>query len=196
MAGACLAVGSLLAVPVGNGAESASRIIDRTTVCQMPGEGYPDSTRFMTVSAQPGPPWISVSNGPSFALRASIRTGPGGRKTTGSVALSRTECTPANSRVRFSTAGLREGRAAPGSSYRCNVPSAVLVRVRASFRRPTGFSRDPLTPSVVLARGRIATGYLSVTALGGRKPFVFASVNDASGKARLFVAPSRCRAGP
>jgi hypothetical protein len=191
---ACLAVGSLLAVPVGNSAESASRIIDRTSVCQMPGEGFPDATRFMSVSAQPGPPWISVTNGPSFELRASVRTRAGGRKTTGSVSLSRTECTPTRVRVPLSTSGLREGRAAPGRSYRCDVPSIVLIRVRATFIRPTGFSRDPLSPSVVRARGRVATGYLSVTLPGGRRPLAFASVNDGSGGARLLVAPSRCRA--
>jgi hypothetical protein len=196
---AAVAIGALFAAPVVSGTESASRVIDRTAVCQMPGEGFPDSTRFMTVTAarrheRTGfPPFISIANGPSFELRAQIRTRAGGRKTTGSIALSRTQCTPANFRVRFSTTGLRDRSPKTfGSSYRCNVPTEVTIRVRATFRRPTGFSRDPLAPSVVRARGQIATGYVIVTAVRDRKPLVYASVSDASGDARLFVARRGC----
>jgi hypothetical protein len=187
---ALVVFGALVGAPVAGSTESATRVIDHTAVCQMPGEGFPDVTRFMTVSAVTRPPWISVSNGPSYEVRVSMRTGPGGRKPTGSLALNRTQCAPAVLRVRLSARGLRQGQLA----QRCDVPSAVLIRVRATFTRPTGFSRDPLTPSLASARGRIATGYLAVTTLRDRKPLAFASVNDASGTARLFVAPSRCRA--
>jgi len=71
------------------------------------------------------------------------------------------------------------------------------MRVRADFKRPTGFSRDPaVTDSLIFAKGQIATGYFAVTTLRGRKPLVFASVNAATGKARLFVAASRCQVEP
>jgi hypothetical protein len=199
MIGACLAVGGLLAVPVGNATESASRIIDHTAVCQMPGEGFPDSTRFMTVAVARrhertgSPPFISVMNGPSFELRAQIRTRAGGRKTTGSVAFSRTHCAPASLRVRFSTRGLRDRSPKPfGRSYQCKIPTELVVPIRATFRRPTGFSGDALNPSVVRARGQITTGYLMVTAVQNRKPLAFASVNDTTGDARLFVARTAC----
>ena len=67
------------------------------------------------------------------------------------------------------------------------------MRVRANFKRPTGFARDPrYTASLIFAKGQIARGYLAVTTLRGRKPIAFASVNDATGTARLFVAPSDC----
>jgi hypothetical protein len=191
---ALVASGGLLGVPIASGAESATRVIDHTAVCQMPGVGYPDATRFMTVSALTRPPWIIVSNGPNYETRVSMRTGPGGRKPTGSLTLHRTQCAPATLRVRFSTKGLRGGGATRlGRSHQCDVPSAVLIRVRATFTRPTGFSRDPLTPSVVRARGMIATGYLAVTTVRGSRPLAFASVNNARGSAHLFVAPSRCR---
>jgi hypothetical protein len=36
---------ALLLASVGNSAESATRIIDRTVVCRMTGIGYPDSLR-------------------------------------------------------------------------------------------------------------------------------------------------------
>jgi hypothetical protein len=35
-------------------------------------------------------------------------------------------------------------------------------------------------------------GYIAVATLRGRKPIAFLSVHDATGKARLFVARSRC----
>jgi hypothetical protein len=186
---ALVVFGALAGAPVAGSTESATRVIDHTAVCRMAGEGYPDVTRFMTVSAVTRPPWVSVTNGPRFEVRLSMRTGPGGRKRAGSLALHRTECAPAIQRVKLSSRGLRQA----GRSHRCHVPSTVLIRVRATFTRATGFSRDPLSPSVISARGTIATGYLAVTTLRDGKPVAFASVNDASGKARLFVAPSRCR---
>jgi hypothetical protein len=79
-----------------------------------------------------------------------------------------------------------------GTSYRCDVPSRILLRVRAEFQRPAGFVQDPGTPAAILARGQIATSYLAITTLRGRKPVAFASVNDATGKARIFTARSRC----
>jgi hypothetical protein len=187
---AFVALGALVSAPVAGTTESATRVIDHTAVCRMPGEGFPDAAQFMTISAVTRPPWISVTNGPSYDVRVSMRTRPGGRTPTGSLALNRMQCAPAIHRVRLSTSGLRQG----SRSQRCDVPSAVLIRVRATFTRPTGFARDPLTPSVVRARGTIATGYLAVATLRGRKPLAFASVDDASGKARLFVEPSSCRA--
>jgi hypothetical protein len=37
------------------------------------------------------------------------------------------------------------------------------------------------------------SGYLAVTTARGRGPLVFGSVNDASGRASLFISRSRCR---
>jgi hypothetical protein len=188
---ALLVFGTLVGAPTAGGSGSATRVIDHTAVCRMPGVGFPDAAQFMSIGAVTRPPWISVTNGPRYEVRVSMRTGPGGRTPTGSLILNRTECAPAIQRVPLSTTGLRRS----GQAQRCDVPATVLIRVRATFRRPTGFARDPLTPSLVRARGTIATGFLVVTTVRGRKPLAFASVNDASGQARLFVAPSRCRAG-
>jgi hypothetical protein len=177
----------------------ASRIVDRTLVCQMPGEGFPDSTRFMSVSATRGNrrsgslPLMNVSNGPSGQVRAFVMTGPGGRYRTGSVVLNRTECTTTDLRIPFSARGLRGGLVKPYSAaYRCDVPVRVLIRVRAEFTRPTGFTSDPQSPFALFARGRITTAYLSVTTLRGRKPLAFMSVHDATGRARVFTTPSFC----
>jgi hypothetical protein len=180
--------------------DSGTRVIDRTLLCQMPGEGYPDSTRFMAVSALAGnrrrdaPPIISANNGPSLEVRATVTTRRSGRLATGAVVINREQCAATSDRVRLSVRGLKRARSAPRSSYRCDVPRTVLIRVRAMFKRPTGFAADErFGPSVLFAKGPIATAYLAVTTVR-RKPLAFASVNDASGRARLFVELSRCRA--
>lgn len=47
---------ALFAAATGSGAEAATRIVDRTLVCPMVGIGYPDSVRFLRVSAHPNRP--------------------------------------------------------------------------------------------------------------------------------------------
>jgi hypothetical protein len=168
---------------------AASRIIDRTVICQMPGEGFPDVTRFTTISADDRPPSISVLNGPSFELRASLRTRASGRESTGAVTFHREACVTTARRVALSPSGLtgRTGRA----HHRCHVPGAILVRVRAMFRRPTGWVRGRETPSID-ARGPIASATLVVATLKG-SPIAFGSVHDARNRVRLLVRASRCR---
>ena len=194
VAGAALAVGAVFAVPVGNGAELASRIIDRTLVCPIGGVGYPDPARFIGVHAMPrlgdNSPSAGVYNAPGAAdgMVVSLDTGPDFGRGTGSVRLQ--GCTPSSVRVRLSSRGLRGGSSALGDRYQCEVPARVLIRLRAVFQRPVTLRREQ---GSLTARGRIATGSLAVTTLAGRKPIFFASVNDATGKAQIFVARSGCR---
>lgn len=208
LTGAALAIGSLIAAPLGNGAGTASRIIDRTVVCRTVGVGYPDSVRFATVWAEPfqhlggapAAPWLFVGNagaGNEPGVSASIRTGPYGNDASGYASVSRTGCTRTSVRVPLSSTGLRGGPTQDfGDNYRCDLPAKVLIRVRADFRRPTTLRPSPRSPSHLIAKGQITTGYLAVVTERGRKPIVFASAHDASGKARLFVSPARCRAEP
>jgi hypothetical protein len=201
------AVGETFAAAGSQSRPAVSRIIDRTVVCQMPAEGFPDSIRFMTVSAaprhlpQPGearsrtdiPPMMGSSNGPSAELRALVRTGADARASTGVVMLSRTSCRPTKLRVHLSARGLRGGvTGRTGNAYKCDVPSMILLRVRAEFERPAGFAPDPNVAGAIVAKGQIATSYLAITARHSRRPVAFASVNDATGRARIFTARSRC----
>jgi hypothetical protein len=196
-------MGALVAAPIAGPAESASRIIDRTMVCPMVGVGYPDSVRFLHVSAQPfrrearyvNVPRAGVRNGGYGGLQVSVSvsTRPGGSSTPG-VWLSRPECAPTKTRVPLSGNGLERAPSDVGT-HRCDVPASVLVRIRAVFKRPTAFSRDLRFPTdYLVARGHVSMGYLAVAALPQRKPIFFAAVNDATGKVRAFVAPSHCRA--
>ena len=186
LAATVAALGALLVTPVSTGNESATRLIDRTVVCQMPGEGYPDVTRFMTVSALGPPPLMFVSNGPSYDLRVQLRTRASGREPTGAATLNREACTASMRRVLFSTQGLRRPR---GRSSTCDVPATVLVRFRARFARPTGWVRDRETPSLIHAQGTISTGSMMVTTLSGRA-VAFASVTPT--RSTLFTSRSLC----
>lgn len=194
MVGSAAAIGALVAAPLGNGAEQASRIIDRTLVCPIGGVGYPDPARFIGVQAMPrlgdNSPSIGVYNAPGAVdgMVVSLDTGPDFGRGTGSVRLQ--GCTPSSVRVRLSNQGLRGGSTALGDRYQCEVPARVLIRLRAVFQRPVTVRRER---GGFAARGRIATGSLAVTTLAGRKPIFFASVNDATGKAQIFVARSGCR---
>ena len=173
---------------------AASRIVDRTVICQMPGIGSPDPIRVMTFSALSEDSAIMfASNGPDFETRVSVNTGPTGRLATGSVALNRRDCTASKLDVPLAARGLRGGPSNPSrQSFSCDVPAQVVMRIRAEFRRPTTFTRDRETPWLRRARGRIATAQLAIATLRGRKPIAFASVDGATGKARIFVAPARC----
>jgi hypothetical protein len=202
---AAVAMGALVATSVGSGAESVSRIIDRTVVCRMVDTGFPDPIRLMRVSASPRnqtydlPPTLEARNGPTgeTGVRASMQTGPDPWYPTGYLQLSRTGCTTTTLRLPLSRRGLTGGPTGPSAKpYACDVPARVLIRVRAVFMRPTRFARDPQSPWLSIARGTISTGYLAVATMPGRKPFFFSAANYTTGKARLFVAPSRCRAEP
>jgi hypothetical protein len=201
-AGACLvgsvaAIGALLASPARGGGEQASRIIDRTLVCPMSGVGYPDPARFLDAQAIPrlgdSSPHAGVYNAPSAAdgVYADFKTGPDFGRGAGWVRLK--GCTASRLRVRLSSRGLTGGPTALGDRQKCEVPARVLIRLRAVFKRAVTLRR---TEGMLVARGSIATGYLAVATLPGRKPLVFASVGNATGKARLLVSRSSCVPNP
>jgi len=194
---------ALFAASAPSGAQAATRIIDRTFVCPMVGVGYPDSVRFLRVSATPLQPaydhapeaYVMNGGGGSPSVSVGVRTGPGSgvAYTSGAVWLPPTRCTTTRVRVPLSAAGLQAGPA-DGTHYRCDVPASVFIRVRAVFKRATAFSRDPRFPTAYsIARGQIASGYVAVKTVRGRQPIFFASVHDSTGKERGFIAPSRCR---
>jgi hypothetical protein len=195
------AIGALIAVAVGNGAERHSRILDRTLVCPVRGAGYPDPARFIAVGADPflpangASPNVYLDNGPIDAGHAHVRmrTGRGNHPsfTRGELSLTRPLCKPTKLRVSLASSGRAARATEPfGELWRCEVPSKLLIRVRAVFRRPTRLIRDPRDSWLSHAKGNIASGSLAVTTLRG-KPLFFASVNDATGKARIFV-PRGC----
>jgi hypothetical protein len=176
-----------------------SRVIDRTLFCRPAEEGTPDTIRIMRLVAEPRspslPPNLRLYDrgvGDSI-VGAELFTGPerpGSRF--GSLSLRLTpRCSTRRLRVPLSHKGLARVTARVLADHTCNVPARVLIRIRAVFKRPTDLVTDPGSPRL-FARGTIATGYLAITTVRGRKPIALASVTHRTGKARLFLDPGRC----
>jgi hypothetical protein len=202
------AIGLLFAPSMATSAETATQIVDRTLICPMVGVGYPDSVRLMTVGGNPlreealytNSASISVWNGgtaPDSGVSAGVRAGPAPGHATGALWFPRTRCRRTEIRIPLSSRGLPGGQAEPsGAYYRCDAPATVLIRVRAVFKRPTAVSRTARAPHQSAARGPVATGSLAIATLSGRKPIFFGAVDQGTGSARVFAAPTRCRAEP
>lgn len=202
-----IAIAALLAAPVATSArEAAVRIYDRTILCTMVGQGSPDTVRFMIGSAAPFQPADGVTaragvgnddGSIGSSVGAHLRTGPlGTYERTGFAAITRTtktRCVPAKQRISLASRGLRGGTAElMGTSYRCDVPAQVLIRLRAVFKRPVAFSVDPRARSQMIARADLVTGTIAVATARGLKPILLTSANGSTGKAQIFAAPSSC----
>jgi hypothetical protein len=177
---------------------SQSRLVDRTLFCRPAEEGAPDSIRIMRLAANPRspslPPNLRVYDrgvGDSI-IGAELSTGPEAPGSRGSLSLRLTpRCSTSRLRVALSHKGLARVTARVLADHTCNVPAAVLIRIRAVFKRPTELVTDPSSP-LLFARGTIATGHLAITAVRGRKPIALASVTHRTGTARLFLDSRRC----
>jgi hypothetical protein len=192
------AIPALIAASVGQGAEAASRIIDRTVECRLPaGLGYPDPAPvYVNVSAVPRegewPPRVSVGAVKLNVGFGGFFTGRSPQHPTGSVWVSRNECRPSTRRVPLTTAGLRRVRARFGARHRCEVQARLLVRVRALFTRPVALLRQG---EQLVARGTVTSGSVTVRTVGGA-PVFLGSATHRAGTARSFVATQRCATSP
>jgi hypothetical protein len=199
---------------VGDGGATTSaapaRVIDRTFVCE---SGLVGGGREIELRARSGfrslqnpSQWqmlpsvglstrgdlISISAGEPREKRANDPNdfGPFGS----GLSVGATSCKPAGASVRLSPRGLSGGAATQlGDTYDCPAPWKVLVRVRGVFPVPTSLRlnrrfdsrawttsfRTPESPK---------EAYFAVQTRGG-KALAFAAA-FASGKARLFTAPS------
>ena len=189
------AVVALASVQAGTGAESASRIVDRTLLCRMTGVGYPDPARMLRVGVatyNPGtsdlPSSISVSNGGSgTGTHVQIATGGEGQPPRGYVYYGRSPCSSSNLRVPLSRKSLSGGQIDFHGSYDCDVTPRVLIRVQGIFERPPRVTQDGT------ARGDLVHGYLAVATLPDRTPVAFTSIGGGSQKTKVYVASSLCR---
>lgn len=189
-----------VAAGVASGAPSpASRIVDRTVLCRTYGAGYPDPVRELSVQAVPrlgsSSPNAGVLNGPDGTPRAvvaNVKTGPDFGEGAGAVVMSRFTCGRTSLQIPVSSKGLRGGSTPLGDRYTCEVPATILIRLRAEFRNPVSLHPSDDSRHLNVAEGRIRTASIAVTTKTAAA-IAFATVGDATGKASIFVAPSRCR---
>ena len=194
MLGIAVATASATLIVVGNAGsgESASRIVDRTLACTVRGEGEPDTVRYLDVRAASrfGDDAPSANAFPLVGFQTGANAFYG--RSTGALWVNQSTCTPTRARVALATKGLRGGQAVRfGESHRCDVPARLLVRARAVFRRAVTLRPERGASPFLIATGRISSASLAVTTATGQ-PVAYASVNDTSGRARIFTSPARC----
>jgi hypothetical protein len=169
--------------------QPASRIVDRTVLCKMWGTGYPDPLRVLAVVADAG--YAQATNGPQGSPRyvaAQVATEVNGQ---GQVVLSRAACAARSKPIKLSAAGLRSGETDFGNKWRCPVPAAVVIRIRAVFKRPVALRAAVDAPYLSIATGSIVEGAVAVETKNGKR-LAFASV-DRRGQAAIFVARPLCQ---
>jgi hypothetical protein len=169
--------------------QPAPRILDRTMTCKTWGSGYPDPLRTLAVVGVSNQ--AQATNGPQGSPRfvvAQIALGVNGAD---QVVVSRTACATTREPIKLSAKGLRSGETEFGNKWRCPVPAAVMIRVRATFARPVTLEPALDASYLLIAKGRISKGSLAVETENGTR-LAFASV-DRFGKAGIFVARPRCQ---
>lgn len=177
---------------------ASSRVVDRTMLCatQVRGgirvlvaqavAGIKQSSRPLAWKQLPS---ITVSTGFDRWLArssAGVWTGvPGGS----SFAVSADLCRLSRAKVTLSASGLTpEFVGQAGSQRRClEPPRQVLVRVRATFRRPASLTRDA-TRDYWRTGVPVRTAEIAARTPTG-KPLAYARVFD-DGRVRLFAAPT------
>jgi hypothetical protein len=184
----------VLAPGVGNGAGSASRVVDRTFLCTAGEVG--GGLWGLTVGTSPPktggqdprtrlPGFAgNVFRHISYDFLATVAT----ERWPNGMAISRADCQQTARRIRLTRSGLDGGRFSPFyEEYDCDTPRRVLIRVRAVFR-----GRSALAPrgEFLAASGDAQAAFLAVATYPKRKPVVLASVSSRGG--RMFLASSRC----
>lgn len=203
----------VLAAPLSAGARPATTtatVIDRTFLCSIsPRSGI----RSLGVSARSGfrnpesPStwrWLALAQIEGtdfrnlFLLAAGAPHRPDDRSpaTTRWLTIDPQVCVASRASVPLSPKGLSGGEASQlrgtnyvgSDAYRCNVPSKVLVRVRAVFRTPTTLTRQRLYGDLALTTGTAVVAREAAFALRtqGGKAVAFADVRE-SGQGRLFA---------
>ena len=178
----------------GMGAESASRIVDRTLLCRMTGVGYPDPARLLRIGAATYdaansdlPSSISITNGGADSgTNIQIATGSDDQAPRGYVHHGQTTCSATSIRIPLSRRSLSGGPIPFSKSFDCDVSPRILVRVQGIFERPPRLTRDG-------ASGDLVHGYLAVATFPDRKPIVFTSIGGGSQQTKVFVSATRCK---
>ena len=186
---------ALAAAQAGTGAESASRIVDRTLLCRMTGVGYPDPARLLRVGAAT----YDAANGRPAVVdqrherRRRLRHEHSDRdreRRSGSQGL-RAPRARRPVRLPAFASRSREGRS---REDRSRSPRASTATCRHGFwfaSRGSSSVRRDLTRDG--ASGDLVHGYLAVATSPDRKPIVFTSIGGGSQQTKVFVSATVCK---
>jgi hypothetical protein len=173
-----------------SGAQRASRIIDRTVLCEAGITGGVRKIDLHASSAARGgrsayveartsvtPTWRLVGLGRELDGRGSMELSP--------------DCRRLRARVPLNSRGLAGGLASNiGDAHDCWTPRWLVIRARAVFRSPTALRPSrPWGFPTLFARGNVTAAYLAILTRAGKR-IAFAAMNE-SGKAHVFMS-DRC----
>ena len=198
-------------------AQSATRVVDRTVLCatdpaggiyevEVTGRGGSRSGR----GAWNKPATVKLTTGSTGSAAEALDNAIGwaiaGRPTADATVISdpfagfsypirvwgtfamNVRCRPSRARVGLTHKGLDGGPTGKlDQTYDCETPRRVLVRMRATFQRPTKLRRHE---SWLFTRETVLAGSIAVRTESGR-PILLAEAL-ASGKANIFISSGRC----
>jgi hypothetical protein len=163
--------------------DTASRIIDRTFVCEA---GYLGGIYQVSFESY----WHMPPTGrrtPSATASTNLASGSIAGISPTSLNVNRLHCKATGAKVPLTTKGLRGGAFSPfNTEYDCFTPRMVLLRVRGEFVKPTTLRTvSPFGYPQLHAQGPATQIQLAVGTLKG-KPIAYASIAGPK-KARLFT---------
>jgi hypothetical protein len=175
--------GALLAPAYGR--EGASRLVDRTFVCET---GYVGGIYQATMQSYWSIPPQVERRMPSATVVTNLTIGFLGGISTSSMYVNRLHCTATNAKLPLTTKGLRGGAFSPlAAEFDCYTPRRVLLRLRGDFVKPTTLrTASPFGYPQLRALGATKQAELAVATLAG-KPIAYASIAGAK-TARLFTS--------
>ena len=166
--------------------ESASRIIDRTFMCET---GYLGGIYQATVDSYFSVPPHVERRSASATVSTNLTNGFLGGVSSSSLYVNRMYCKATRAKVPLTTKGLRGG-AVPtfGREYDCFTPRTVLLRVRGEFLKPTALKMaSPSGFPQLQALGATRRAELALSTISG-KPIAYAVIAGPK-TARLFTYP-------
>jgi fluoride ion exporter CrcB/FEX len=172
-------------VAAGSAEPGASRIVDRTFLCET---GYLGGVYQATVESYWYVPPQAGRRIPSGTVSTNLTEGFLGGISPSSMSVNREHCTPTRAKLSLTTTGMRGGPFSPLSTeYDCYTPRRVLLRIRGDFVKPTTLrTASPFGYPQLQAQGAAKQTALAVGTLAG-KLIAYASIAGAK-KARLFTS--------
>lgn len=169
-----------------SGEPTATRVIDRTLLCETGVQGGVNVVTLNGSSSKPGKDSAGVDI--TTRLVPTWRLASIGER---AVELS-PACRRPTARAPLASTGLVGVVASPfGDEFDCWTPRRVLIRVRAVFESPATLRLGrPWGFPLLFARGKVEEAWLAIRTQAG-KPMAFAAVSE-TGRTRVFTARRDC----
>ena len=193
---AVVVAGALIAAPIGP--DLQLRRVDVTLLCQATGAGGLYEVKLLAGPAMKTRTYetggsILVQTGPGFGADTLMTIAGDNPDAPGPGVFSyhRLRCGATKARIPLDSRGLVGPARTFASEYQCDVARRFVVRARATFKTPGGWTLLGDNREMRGIRRTVVNGAVAVRSWPARKPLLFASL-DARGNTRLLAATT-CR---